>query len=406
MRLTALPHTRPRDDGDAAGRDRNRDTPPLIMPTSYGAISPDARIPDDDTVDASIPFGYSRNSKSIKLSPLALTIAVCVGFVAVMAAHGAGHRAGIALGASQCECTCTCNMRGDAEGPVRITVPGRLNGALTKPSDVDVATREECAEAALRSNYSAWVFDDDAKTCAFYTVFEPFDGDDEADGRVETGCAAPELDPRDGCGLARGWHRTAIQIGGTTSGAARIRGDASACRAYAMAHGFDAWVWMNDQHSNPDIRNSCTFFSAFTAMEDDASDPVHLTGCADAHAKVSDGCKVPYMHPENSVEGWVRAAHRYPRVSAGAEKGPKECREYALANGYPIFLFINEKHPSAWHRFSCAFYIGAGTPIVSSDTHPEWGHFAPNSELVNAGADDVHVSFCADPSKSPLDGCV
>ena len=173
-----------------------------------------------------------------------------------------------------------------------------------------------------------------------------------------------------------------------------------------MAHGFDAWVWMNDQHSNPDIRNSCTFFSAFTAMEDDAADPVHLTGCADAHAKVSDGCKVPYMHPENSVEGWVRAAHRYPRVSAGPEKGPKECREYALANDYPMFLFINEKHSSPWHRFSCAFYIGADKPIASSDTHPEWGHCTPDSELVNANADDVHVSFCADPSKSPLDGCV
>jgi hypothetical protein len=369
--------------------------------TKYGAMSRDA-----GTVDESTPF--NRNSKSIKLSPLSMTIAACVGFVAVMVAHGAGHRAGIALGASQCECTCTCNMRGDdGEGPTgRVTVPGRLHGAPTKPSDVDAATREECAEAALQSNYSAWVFDDDAKTCAFYQVFEPFDGDDEADGRVETGCAAPELDPREGCGLARGWHRTAIQIGGSTSGAARIRGDASACRAYAMAHGFDAWVWMNDQHSNPDIRNSCTFFSAFTAMEDDAADPVHLSGCADAHAKVSDGCKVPYMHPENSVEGWVRAAHRYPRVSAGPEKGPKECREYALANDYPIFLFINEKHPSQSHRFSCAFYIGPDKSIASSDVHPEWGHYTPDSELVNANADDIHVSICADPSKSPLDGCV
>lgn len=372
--------------------------------TAYGAVF-DAR--DGGSVEGT----EKRSRFDVRVRPPQLLLAVSVLVVSVMVAHARGRTS--ALGLCSCECHCDSDGQGPAHAPKTPPkmVAGVLSSAPRRGTVRDVHNPGRCAELAREKNFSAFVYADEGatdvnerNTCAFYDIFYPFNGD-SADAHRKTGCAGLELRPEDGCGLVRGWHRTAGQAFGQVTGDARIRGEAADCRAYALAHGFDAWVWINDGHPSVTHRHSCTFFTAFTAMQNDATDSVHISGCADPNASVTDGCQRPGKIPESDgVEGWPEARHRFPRLALGPEKGPGECRKYAKANGFPMFMFVNEKHPEAWARFACGFYLGPDTPQLSDDKYKEWGLVNSNTQFHNLGNDDIHTIYCADETKSPTQG--
>jgi hypothetical protein len=386
---------------EAIRRDRCRDA------MSYGA-TPDVRGGDargNTIFHENSSFGRRREDDGVRVSPRALIGAIAVACAATLGAHEVGRSTGTKAGLGLCSCECHCDSNGGGEGaPALSVVRGRAANLPKTLLDQEVTDPMRCGALAAARNYSAWVhFDEHVEAaekrnrCAFYDIFGPFAGDETDEHRV-TGCSVPGMKPQDGCGSVRGWHRTASQAYAMGKGNAP---SSNVCRQFAAQHGYEAWLWLSPAHSNPSLRNSCVFYSAFhSAHADEPGDVVHGTACTNPHASVANACRNHARHAQNEIEGWAHATHTYEE-GFGHAKGPGDCKRYAKQHGYPSFLFINEKHPSAQHRFSCAYYHADG----SGEVHPEWGPYTASTQIVNSGNDDIHILGCADDSKTPLEGC-
>ena len=375
----------------------------LSATMSYGA-TPGA------TIDADSSFGRRRED-GVRVSPRALLGAIAVACAAALAAHEVGRstgaRLGLKAGLGLCSCECRCDSDGGGGGGGAPALSVARGAAANMPKtllDVEVTDPRRCGTLAAERNYSAWVHYDEhveaaekRNRCAFYDIFGPFAGDETDEHRV-TGCSVPGMTPLGGCGTVRGWHRTASQAYAMGMGNAP---SSNVCRQFAAQHGYEAWLWLSPAHPDAARRNSCVFYSAFhSAHADEPGDVIHGTACTNPHASVANGCRNHARHAQNEIEGWAHATHTYAE-GFGKAKGPGDCKRYAKQHGYPSFLFINEKHPSAQHRFSCAYYLSNG----AGEVEPGWGPYSASTQIVNSGNDDIHILGCADDSKTPLEGC-
>ena len=381
---------------------------------SYGA-TPGVRAVDGmNTIAVDYDSFGRRREDGVRVSTRAIACAILVACAATLGAHEVGRSTGTRAGLGLCSCECRCDSNGgDSNGggsgerapaPALEVVRGLVANMPKTMLDQEVRDPKRCGALAAERNYSAWVhFDEHVKAaekrnrCAFYDIFGPFAGDEMDKHRV-TGCSVPGMKPQDGCGSVRGWHRTASQAIAMGTGNAP---SSNVCRPFAAKHGYEAWLWISPAHPNTSARNSCVFYSAFhSAHADEPADVIHGTSCTNPRATVANGCRNHARHAQNEIEGWARATHTYEQ-GFGKAKGPGDCKRYAKQHGYPSFLFINEKHPSPKHRFSCGYYHGDG----SGEVAPEWGPYSASTQIVNSGHDDIHILGCADDSKTPLEGC-
>jgi hypothetical protein len=261
------------------------------------------------------------------------------------------------------------------------------NGGLEK-----VACAETCRQKALSSNgsYVAWAFRNDNQTdpylrntCALFSKGVVKSHRGNANDFMHSmgclrpgedtyyGCEQPPAIPNETCGLpsnidvkggflVHGWRQPLYLA---NLGLEKVA-CADACRQRALGSNgtYIAWIFKNENHMDPYMRNTCELYlpgsGGFKSFRGSTTDTVHLTGCLRPGEDLYYGCEQPpapittpcaLSSDIDVVRGKSSAsAVNVLLINGGLEKVAcaETCRQKALSsNGtYVAWGFINENH--------------------------------------------------------------